>query len=247
MSVVTADLIGELHREFRATGDPAVRDRLFEHYQGLAIGIATRMCRNRSEQDDVTQVASMGLIKALMRFDPDRGVGFSTFAWSTIQGEVRRYFRDYTWGIHVSRRDQELYLRTSAAIEHLTQDLGRSPTIQEIACATGDTEERVVESFDIRANATLPSIDAAAPGPDGEARQFGVEDEALLLVEARRTLGPALERLPEREQRIVAWRFYENLTQAQIAERLGMSQMHVSRLLSRSLASMRSVLVGAES
>ncbi len=220
----------------------AARDELITMHLPLASFLARRF-RDRGENlEDLTQVATIGLLKAVDRFDPSREVEFSTFATPTMVGEIKRHFRDKGWAIRVPRRLQELRISIGRATAELSHDLGRSPTVAELATHIGVTDEEILEGLEsAQAYATL-SLDASPA--DGEessslADTLGDHDPGLGEVETRETLHPLVATLPIREQRILHMRFYENLTQAQIAERVGVSQMHVSRLLAKSLAKLR--------
>ncbi|HEX6887977.1 MAG TPA: RNA polymerase sigma factor SigF [Candidatus Nanopelagicales bacterium] len=229
----------------------AARDQIVTMHLPLAAFLARRF-RDRGESlDDLTQVATIGLLKAVDRFEPERGVEFSTFATPTVVGEIKRHFRDKGWAIRVPRRLQELRLAITRATAELSQSSGRSPTVAELAAHLGVSEDDILEGLEsAQAYATL-SLDAAASsdGSDEGASlvdTLGKDDAALQEVETRATVDPLLAGLPPRERRIVEMRFYENLTQSQIAERVGVSQMHVSRLLAKSLAQMRTTLVTAD-
>jgi RNA polymerase sigma-B factor len=225
---------------FAATRDVEVRDRLIEAHLGLAEHLARRFAHRGEAYDDLVQVGSLALVKAVDRFDPERGVEFTTFATRTIIGELKRHFRDRGWAVRAPRRIQELYLQIGQAISVLSQEIGRSPGIREIAIATGATEDDVIEALEAGQGYRSSSLDA--PGPDGEplGSRIGSYDTAFSDAEHRATLSPHLSKLPERERLILTLRFVEGLTQSEIADRIGISQMHVSRLLSRSLAALRS-------
>jgi RNA polymerase sigma-B factor len=203
-----------------------------------------RRFRNRGEPfEDLVQVGTIGLIKSIDRFDLARGVEFSTYATPTIIGEIKRYFRDKGWAIRVPRRLQELRMQISAATGDLTQALGRSPTPRELAEALDCTVEEIVEGIESsNAYATL-SLDASDNGEDGAAATMldaiGVDDANLEHVEIRESLKPLLDQLEPREKKILLLRFFKNMTQSQIADEIGVSQMHVSRLLTRTLAQLR--------
>jgi RNA polymerase sigma-B factor len=228
----------------------AARDEIVTMHLPLAAFLARRF-RDRGESlDDLTQVATIGLLKAVDRFEPERGLEFSTFATPTMVGEIKRHFRDKGWAIRVPRRLQELRIAISRATAELSQSTGRSPTVAELAAHLQVTEEDILEGMEsAQAYATL-SLDASSSDSmeDGAslAETLGAEDPGLGEVEARETLHPLLARLAPRERRIIHMRFYENMTQAQIAEQIGVSQMHVSRLLTKSLAQMRTGMVEAE-
>jgi RNA polymerase sigma-B factor len=207
---------------------------------GLARSLARRFANRGEALDDLTQVAMVGLVKAVDRFDPSRGVQFSTYATSTISGEIKRHFRDHRWGLHVTRSVQERYLRVRDATDHLALELGRSPTVPEIATLAQVTDEEVLEAQEVGAAFHIASLDAPTDDDhSGGHRQFGAHDPGMLAAEARVTLGPAFAKLGDREQAIIRMRFEDELTQSQIAERIGISQMHVSRLLAAALRRMR--------
>ncbi len=235
-------------REFAAMSldDPrraALRERIVTSHLALVVAMSQRF-RDRGEPlDDIIQVGNEGLIKAVDRFDPDRGVEFSTFATPTIIGEIKRHFRDRLWAVRVPRRLQEMRMQVNRATEELTSTIGRSPTVREIAEHTGLSEDDVLDTLESsQAYATL-SLDG---GDDDESMSIGntigEEDASLEYVEVRETVMPLLNSLPARERRIVVMRFFENKTQSEIATELGISQMHVSRLLARSLDQMRTTM-----
>lgn len=230
---------------YASTRDPDVRNRLIEAHLGLAEHLARRFMHRGEAYDDLVQVSSLALVKAVDRFDPERGVEFTTFATRTIIGELKRHFRDRGWAVRAPRRIQELYLHIGQAIATLSQEKGRSPSIKEIAISTGATEDEVIEALEAGQGYRSASLDA--PGPDGEAlgSRLGVNDAAFSDAEHRASLSPHLARLPERDRQILILRFVEGLTQSEIADRVGISQMHVSRLLSRSLTALRSSYNGS--
>jgi RNA polymerase sigma-B factor len=219
-----------------------IRGELVELHLPLVEYLARRF-RNRGEWlDDLTQVATIGLIKSIDRFDLGRGVEFSTYATPTIVGEIKRHFRDKGWAVRVPRRLQELKLALTKAIGDLAQRLGRAPTVAELAAHLQMSEEEVLEGLE-SANAystvSLDAPDSCDEDAPAVAESLGMVDEALEGVEYRESLKPLLERLPPREKRILLLRFFGNMTQSQIATELGISQMHVSRLLARTLAQLR--------
>lgn len=220
---------------------PALRDRTIEAWLPLARHLARRYAGRGAPDDDLVQTAAVGLIKAVDHFDPTRGVDFSGYAIPTIIGEIKRYFRDRTWSVRVPRRLQELRLSISAANSTLTHTLGRLPTVADIASYLEVTEETVLEGLEgARAyRATSLSTPMGADGSRELGDTLGGDDHEFDTVEIRVALAPALATLPEREREILSLRFHGNLTQAQIAERIGVSQMHVSRLITRSLAALR--------
>jgi RNA polymerase sigma-B factor len=232
----------DLHRAFARTGDPVLRDELVRRHQRLALAIATRFCNHGHDRDDRAQAAMLGLLNAVDRFDPDRNVSFSTFAWATITGELKRFHRNSTWGPHVPRSLQELHLRVAGAIQHLTTELGRSPTLDEIAAETGDTADAVIEGIEVNRARTMLSFDQPT-GDDGDGPGLEpIGDEGDVgLVEDRLRVEELLQALPPRSREIVRLRFAAELSQSQIAARVGLSQMHVSRLLAQALAAMREV------
>ncbi|WP_406075715.1 SigB/SigF/SigG family RNA polymerase sigma factor [Micromonospora sp. NBC_01638] len=224
---------------------PVRRDRAIEAWLPLARHLARRYAGRGTPDDDLAQTASVGLIKAVDNFDHSRGVDFTGYAIPTIIGEIKRYFRDRTWAVRVPRRLQELRLSISAANSALTQTIGRSPTVADIASYLDVSEETVLEGLEgARAyRATSLSTPIGVDGNRELADTIGGDDHEFDLVEIRVALGPALATLPERERQILSLRFHGNLTQAQIADRIGVSQMHVSRLITRSLATLRHHLV----
>jgi RNA polymerase sigma-B factor len=234
------------------TGDPErlrIRGELVELHLPLVEYLARRF-RNRGEWlDDLTQVATIGLIKSIDRFDLERGVEFSTYATPTIVGEIKRHFRDKGWAVRVPRRLQELKLALTKAIGDLAQKEGRAPTVAEIAAHLQMTEEEVLEGLESANAYSTVSLDAPDSGDDDApavAESLGMLDEALEGVEYRESLKPLLEQLPSREKRILLLRFFGNMTQSQIASELGISQMHVSRLLARTLAQLRDGLTAED-
>ena len=222
-----------------------LRERAIEAWLPLAHHLAHRYSGRGEPADDLKQTAAIGLIKAIDKFDPTRGVDFAGYAIPTIIGELKRHFRDRTWDIRVPRRLQELRLTISEANSCLLQTLGRSPTVADIAAHLKVTEEEVREGLE--GARAYNAVSLSAPSGDGERAtelgdMLGGVDAGFELADLRTTLGPALADLDEREQKILTLRFYGNLTQSQIAERIGVSQMHVSRLLSRALAKLRGQL-----
>jgi RNA polymerase sigma-B factor len=219
-----------------------IRGSLVELHLPLVEYLARRF-RNRGEWlDDLTQVATIGLIKSIDRFDLERGVEFSTYATPTIVGEIKRHFRDKGWAVRVPRRLQELKLSLTKAIGELAQREGRAPTVSELAAHLRMSEEDVLEGLESANAYSTVSLDAPDSGDEDApavADSLGIVDEALEGVEYRESLKPLLERLPPREKKILLLRFFGNLTQSQIAAELGISQMHVSRLLARTLTQLR--------
>ena len=228
---------------------PALRDELVEAHLPLVEYLARRF-RNRGEPlDDLIQVATIGLIKSVDRFDLERGVEFSTYATPTIVGEIKRHFRDKGWAIRVPRRLQELKLALTKATSELSQKNGRSPTVAELAAHLQMTDEEILEGLESANAYSAVSLDAPDGGDDDSpavSDSLGTMDDALEGVEYRESLKPLLEKLPPREKRILMLRFFGNMTQSQIAIELGISQMHVSRLLARTLAQLREGLLVEE-
>jgi RNA polymerase sigma-B factor len=225
--------------EFAQGRDPSLRASLIEAHIGLAEHLARRFTHRGEPYDDLVQVSSLGLIKAVDRFDPDRGVEFTTYATKTILGELKRHFRDKGWAIRAPRRIQELYLHLGQAIGQLSQELGRSPTIKELARETGASEDDVIEALEAGQAYRSASLDSAGPDEESLGARLGVDDERFGDAEWRAVLLPHLETLAERDREILRLRFSYGLTQSEIAARIGISQMHVSRLLSRSLNALR--------
>jgi RNA polymerase sigma-B factor len=207
----------------------------------LAEYLARRFANRGEPLDDLVQVASLGLIKAVDRFDPTREVAFSTYATHTIVGELKRHFRDKGWAVRAPRRMQELYLSLGKVVAALGQELGRSPTIAELAAEVQVSEEEVLEALEAGQAYRSTSLDAPAGTEEGETlgARLGGEDPSLEDAESRATLSPLLGQLGRRERLILHLRFFDGLTQSEIANRLGISQMHVSRLLARSVSQLR--------
>jgi len=226
-----------------------IRDQLVELHLPLVEYLARRF-RNRGEWlDDLIQVATIGLIKSIDRFDLERGVEFSTYATPTIVGEIKRHFRDKGWAVRVPRRLQELKLSLTKAISDLAQREGRAPTVSELAAHLQMSEEEVLEGLESANAYSTVSLDAPDSGDEDApavADSLGMVDESLEGVEYRESLKPLLEKLPAREKKILLLRFFGNMTQSQIAAELGISQMHVSRLLARTLAQLREGLTADE-
>jgi RNA polymerase sigma-B factor len=227
-----------LLRRYARFGDPAARAELVDRFMPLARRVAMRYARTGEPLDDLLQVACVGLLKAIDRFDPECGTEFSSYAVPTIAGELRRYFRNCGWAVHLPRPDQERVLAVRSASRELTRTLGRSPTVSEIADAAGMPAEEVLSAREIEVAARPTSLDAVMSEDDmpvARAKFVGAEDDCLELVEHRAAASQGLRSLERRERQILYLRFFEDLTQAEIARRLGVSQMHVSRLLKRAL------------
>lgn len=232
-------------------GDEQARDQLVERYMPLVRSLAARYGGRGEPQEDLVQVGSIGLLLSIERFDTERGVQFTTYAVPTIVGEIQRHFRDRAWALHVPRRMKELSVRLSRAVEMLTAELGRSPTIAELAQSTGAEEDEVVEALQSTEAYSTRSLSQPLgfDGADDETMQdvLGQMDEAFEEVEDNAFIEEGLSALDERERRIVELRFFEGLTQSEIAARIGISQMHVSRLIRRSLEKIREEIAAEES
>jgi RNA polymerase sigma-B factor len=246
-STTSPDLASELMNTMAAmpAGHPskaALRDQAIEAWLPLAGHLARRYAGRGEPFDDLNQVAVVGMIKAVDRFDADRGIEFAAFAIPTIVGELKRHFRDRTWSIRVPRRLQELRLLITGANNSLTHTLGRAPTVADIAAHLKVSEEEVLEGLEGARAYNSASLDTPV-GDEGSITTLGDTiggvDDGFELAELRVALGPALAELDEREQKIISLRFYGNLTQTEIAEQIGISQMHVSRLLTKALAKLR--------
>jgi RNA polymerase sigma-B factor len=234
-----------LFLRYQREGDTTARDELIERFLPLARKLARRYERASEPLEDLVQVASLALVKAVDRYDPSRGDAFSSYAVPTILGEIKRYFRDTGWSLHVPRGMQERVLDVNSAVELLASDLGHSPNPKQIALKLDIPVEHVVEALGAAAAYDTMSLDAPRRGGDEEpgtiADGLGVMDDRFEFVEDSATIERGLRALPQRERAIVHLRFSEGLTQAQIAERMGLSQMHVSRLLRRALERVRLV------
>jgi RNA polymerase sigma-B factor len=225
---------------YHRTGDLEAREELVVRFMPLARQLAARYRHAGEPLEDLVQVACVGLIKAVDRYDPERGNGFTRYAVPTMLGEIKRHFRDKGWSVHVPRATQELVLKVGEALGDLPSRLGRSPTARDIAAAVNAPVEDVLEAMEAATAYEAVSLDAPRPGTnEDEAWTLGEslseEEQGYELVEIGETLRGTLEALPARERLILRLRFEEDLTQAEIAETIGVSQMHVSRLLRRSL------------
>ncbi|MEN3358270.1 MAG: polymerase sigma-B factor [Mycobacteriales bacterium] len=231
--------------DLRAAGSPCpireqrLRDELVRMHLPLVRFHARRYANRGEPLDDLIQAGSVGLVKAMDRFDPGRGLEFSTYASPTILGEIRRHFRDRTWAVHVNRGLQELVSLVTRARAELTAALGRSPTVAETASHIERSEEDVLTALDCAAAYHTQSFEVGVGDDRTLGDTLGTRDQALDDVDLHESLRPLVARLPTREQRILQLRFYGNRTQSQIAAELGISQMHVSRLLARTLARLR--------
>ena len=228
-----------LLRRYHEDGDPQAREQLIERYMSLVRSLALRYSSRGEQLEDLVQIGAIGLIKAIDRFDLDRDVELTTYATPNIIGEIKRHFRDKGWAVRVPRGLQELNVRLSRLVEQLTVQLGRSPTIADLAKEAGVEEEEVVEALESgRAYSTLSLSAGDDENPD-LLESIGTEEHQYEVSEQRAVLAPGFRVLEERERRILKLRFFDGLTQSQIAQRIGISQMHVSRLIRRSLEQIR--------
>jgi RNA polymerase sigma-B factor len=241
--LVTPD--ATLFHHYRFAGSVAARDELVERYLPLARRLAGRYAHTSEPLDDLVQVASIGLLKAIDRYDPARGEAFTSYAVPTITGELRRHFRDFTWGVHLTRALQERVLDVNSAVDTLTETLGRSPRPAEVARELGTSVEAVLEAIEAGHAHHPNSLDAHVSIAGEEVSTLGATlgaaDDGFELVEYKAAAVRAIRALPPRERAIVFLRFAEGLTQQQIGRRMGLSQMHVSRLLRWALERMRTV------
>jgi RNA polymerase sigma-B factor len=219
---------------------PKLRDKLVTGYLPVVQHIARRFAGRGEPVDDLEQAGTVGLLNAVDRFEPDRGIDFLSYAVPTITGEVRRHFRDRTWSMRVPRRLKDLQSSINGAVGPLSQQLGRAPRPSEIAAHLGIATEEVVEGLDAQQAYRSSSLDELVSGADTTLTEtLGTADAELEKVEYRQTLAPLLDELPERERTILVLRFFGNMTQTQIADRVGISQMHVSRLLAQTVGNLR--------
>jgi RNA polymerase sigma-B factor len=241
MSVVANRDVDSLLIAYHRSGDQDARERILVELMPLVRALASRYAGRGEPLEDLVQVGALGLIKAVDRFDVDRGVEFSSYAVPTIVGEIRRHFRDKAWAMHVPRRLKELSVRLSRVLDELTTELGRSPTVAELAKATGVEEEDVIDALDSAHAYSTRSLQAPFDddGDDNLFDKLGVEEQGYADIEDTALVTAGLSVLDERERRIVELRFFDEMTQSQIAAELGISQMHVSRLLRRALTNMR--------
>jgi RNA polymerase sigma-B factor len=234
-----------LLRRYHEDGDQRAREELAERLLPFVRSVARRYAQRGEPFEDLVQVGCIGLLKAIDRFDPERGARLMPFAEANVSGEIKRHFRDRTWAVHVPRDVQELSLKVGRAVEAMTAETGRSPSPRELAERLNVETEDVVEALIANQNYRTASIDHVAGAEDDDARpQIGMHDERFERADRLDALRSSTERLSPREREIVYLRFYEGLLQREIAERVGISQMHVSRLLRRSLEVMREDLAG---
>jgi RNA polymerase sigma-B factor len=239
-----------LLRRYHEDGDLQARERLIEQYMSLVRSLARRYAYRGEQLEDLVQIGAIGLIKAIDRFDLERGVELTTYATPNIIGEIKRHFRDKGWSVRVPRGLQELNVQLSRLVEQLTVQLARSPTIPELAKAAGVEEEEVLEALESgRAYTTLSLSVGGGGGEDDELdplESLGTDEHQYEVSEDRAVLAPGFKALDERERKILQLRFFEGLTQSQIAQQVGISQMHVSRLIRRSLEKIRETIAEDE-
>jgi RNA polymerase sigma-B factor len=234
---------------YHEEGDLAAREELVERFLPLARDLALRYTYTDEPFDDLLQVASLGLIKAIDRFEPGRGTKFTSYAAPTILGELKRHFRDKGWSLHVPRDLQERSLAVSRATEVLSKELGRSPKVREVAEHLGCSAEQVLEAQEAAASYEAASLDAPRARDDGESASLvellGTEDSAYDLVEDRQAIVRTWKELPDVERSVLELRFMHDLNQREIGEQIGYSQMHVSRLLRRALTRLETAATAA--
>ncbi len=239
-----------LLRRYHEDGDLRAREQLIEQYMSLVRSLARRYSYRGEQLEDLVQIGAIGLIKAIDRFDLDRGVELTTYATPNIIGEIKRHFRDKGWAVRVPRGLQELNIQLSRLMEQLTVQLGRSPTIPELAKAAGVEEEQVLEALESGRAYTSLSLSVGGGGGDDDdldpLESLGTEEHQYEVSEDRAVLAPGFKALDDRERTILQLRFFDGLTQSQIAQQVGISQMHVSRLIRRSLEKIRETIAEDE-
>jgi RNA polymerase sigma-B factor len=239
-----------LLRRYHEDGDLQAREQLIEQYMSLVRSLARRYSYRGEQLEDLVQIGAIGLIKAIDRFDLERGVELTTYATPNIIGEIKRHFRDKGWSVRVPRGLQELNVQLSRLVEQLTVQLSRSPTIPELAKAAGVEEEDVLEALESGRAYTSLSLSVGGGGGDDDdldpLESLGTEEHQYEVSEDRAVLAPGFKALDERERLILQLRFFEGLTQSQIAQQVGISQMHVSRLIRRSLEKIRETIAEDE-
>ncbi len=230
----------ELFARYKETGDRAIRNELAERHRGLAITLARRFNGRGEPLDDLLQVAMIALLRAIERFDPERGNSFTTFATPTVLGELRRHFRDHTWALKVPRPIKDLHLRVRPAVAELRSELGRAPTVPELAQHLGCRDEDVIEALEVSAAYRPGSIHTPSAG-DGLSleERLPTDGDPLHTFDVVQMVRSLMDRLPERERTVLHLRFYDELSQSEIAARIGLSQMHVSRILRATLERLR--------
>jgi RNA polymerase sigma-B factor len=237
----------ELFASYRATGDRRVRNQIVELYRDVAEYYVKRYSRRGVPADDLRQVSLLTILRAVDRFDPEHGVEFSTFASRTVDGELKRYFRDRTWTVRPPRRSQELHLALRKTEEELTQRLGRSPTVAELARELDETVDHVLEALEAGVAHQATSIDQSPVGEDSDAsrrseRMLSRTEPGFSHVDRRMIITELLEGLPERDRQVIEMRFFQNRTQEEIATEIGVSQSYLSRILRRVLLDLRAQL-----
>src|SRR2546423_9570334 len=239
-----------LLRRYHEEGDLSAREQLIEQYMSLVRSLARRYAYRGEQLDDLVQIGAIGLIKAIDRFDVNRGVELTTYATPNIIGEIKRHFRDRGWSVGVRGGLQELNIQVSRLLEEQTVQLGRSPTIPELAKAAGVTDEEVLEALESgRAYSSLSLSAGTSQDEEGALdplESIGTEEPRYEISEDMAVLAPGFRALDDRERRILHLRFFEGLTQSQIAQQVGISQMHVSRLIRRSLEKIRDEIAADE-
>jgi RNA polymerase sigma-B factor len=239
-----------LLRRYHEDGDLQAREQLIEQYMSLVRSLARRYSYRGEQLEDLVQIGAIGLIKAIDRFDLDRGVELTTYATPNIIGEIKRHFRDKGWAVRVPRGLQELNVQLSRLVEQLTVQLARSPTIAELAKAAGVEEEEVLEALESGRAYTSLSLSVGGGGGDDDdldpLESLGTVEHQYEVSEDRAVLAPGFKALDERERKILQLRFFDGLTQSQIAQQVGISQMHVSRLIRRSLEKIRETIAEDE-
>ena len=231
-------------RRYRQAEDPALLEEIVKRFEPLARSVARRYHARGEPLEDLTQVAMVGLLKAIARFEPERGFAFTSYATPTMLGELKRYFRDSGWAVHVPRGMQERAMQVDRAIKELAGRLGRSPSVDEVAEHTHSSVEDVLGAMEAGQAYESVSLDSdrgnpGEPGTETVADGIGEPDERFELVEYGASIAPAVKALSDRDRLILHLRFVEDLTQSQIADRIGVSQMQISRLIRRSLARLR--------
>jgi RNA polymerase sigma-B factor len=239
-----------LLRRYHEDGDLKAREQLIEQYMSLVRSLARRYSYRGEQLEDLVQIGAIGLIKAIDRFDLERGVELTTYATPNIIGEIKRHFRDKGWSVRVPRGLQELNVQLSRLVEQLTVQLARSPTIPELAKAAGVEEEQVLEALESGRAYTSLSLSVGGGGGDDDdldpLESLGTEEHQYEVSEDRAVLAPGFRVLDERERMILQLRFFDGLTQSQIAQQIGISQMHVSRLIRRALEKIREEIAADE-
>lgn len=233
-------------KEYARSRDTRLRDELTVAYLPLAASLASRFSGRSEPLEDLEQAASLALVKAIDRYQPDRGVAFTTYAWATISGELKRHLRDRGWGLRVPRRLQEHYLLTARVADELQQELGRPPTVEELSKASGLELEETIEALELRSAHRVPSVESMSRNADSDVVwEPGEVDTRYEAADERDLLARLVGQLPPADRELLHLRFGEQLSQSEIAGRIGVSQMHVSRRLSRTLEKLRTLAATA--